>query len=318
MCYNESMKNIIITLVILLAIGLGFYFITQKEGGDITTDTSMLNDISAEGEQDVEMSAKEKAENEKPVEEKWSRKTTIGSSVEGKDIVAYQYGTGDTELLFVGGIHGGYSWNTSAVAYELMDYIEGNQDIIAKDIQVTVIPVLNPDGLSDIAPDYEGGVRASDITASATEKTAARFNANNVDLNRNFDCEWQSSAKWQNKDVSGGDMAFSEPESQAIRDYVVTNKPSAAVVWYSAAGGVFSSNCRNGVLPETSKITDLFAKASGYKAYDSFDFYATTGDMVNWLAKEGIPAVSVLLTTHDSPETSKNIEGFKALLNHYK
>jgi len=312
------MKNIIITLVILLAIGLGFYFITQKEGGDITTDTSMLNDISAEGEQDVEMSAKEKAENEKPVEEKWSRKTTIGSSVEGKDIVAYQYGTGDTELLFVGGIHGGYSWNTSAVAYELMDYIEGNQDIIAKDIQVTVIPVLNPDGLSDIAPDYEGGVRASDITASATEKTAARFNANNVDLNRNFDCEWQSSAKWQNKDVSGGDMAFSEPESQAIRDYVVTNKPSAAVVWYSAAGGVFSSNCRNGVLPETSKITDLFAKASGYKAYDSFDFYATTGDMVNWLAKEGIPAVSVLLTTHDSPETSKNIEGFKALLNHYK
>jgi len=312
------MKKIIITLVILLAIGLGFYFITQKEGGDITTDTSMLNDISAEGEQDVEMSAKEKAENEKPVEEKWSRKTTIGSSVEGKDIVAYQYGTGDTELLFVGGIHGGYSWNTSAVAYELMDYIEDNQDIIAKDIQVTVIPVLNPDGLSDIAPDYEGGVQASDITASATEKTAARFNANNVDLNRNFDCEWQSSAKWQNKDVSGGDMAFSEPESQAIRDYVVTNKPSAAVVWYSAAGGVFSSNCRNGVLPETSKITDLFAKASGYKSYDSFDFYSTTGDMVNWLAKEGIPAVSVLLTTHDSPETSKNIEGFKALLDHYK
>jgi hypothetical protein len=118
--------------------------------------------------------------------------------------------------------------------------------------------------------------------------------------------------------VSGGDQAFSEPESRAIRDYVAINTPDATVVWYSAAGGVFSSSCNNGVLPETTTITDLYANASGYEAYDSFDFYATTGDMVNWLAKEGIPAVSVLLTTHDSPETTKNIEGFKALLNYYK
>jgi hypothetical protein len=59
---------------------------------------------------------------------------------------------------------------------------------------------------------------------------------------------------------------------------------------------------------------DSFAKASGYKSYDSWDFYATTGDMANWLAKEKIPAISVLLTNHTDTEWDKNLAGVKAVL----
>ena len=32
----------------------------------------------------------------------------IGTSVEGRKIEAYSFGDGDTHLLFVGGMHGGY------------------------------------------------------------------------------------------------------------------------------------------------------------------------------------------------------------------
>ena len=117
--------------------------------------------------------------------------------------------------------------------------------------------------------------------------------------------------------MSGGDSAFSEPESKALKAYVESHSITAAVVWYSSAGGVFSSNCHGGVLPETSVLTDLFAKASGYKAYDSFDFYAITGDAVNWLAKQKIPAISVLLTTHTDVEFDKNLKGVQAVLEHY-
>ena len=318
------MKNIIITIVVLLALGFGFYSVIQngdkdvKEGVEVSgemadQDIMVKEDLTPEGDQKVG-----KDQEEVPAELAWSRKEVIGTSVEGKDIIAYHYGTGSKELLFVGGIHGGYSWNTAAVAYGLIDYIEDNEGDISKDIQVTVIPVLNPDGLSKVAPDYESGVSAAEVSATPAKKVAARFNANNVDLNRNFDCEWQSNAKWQNKDVSGGTQAFSEPEARALRDYVGSANPQAVVAWYSAAGGVYSSNCRSGVLPETSKLTELYAKASGYTAYEEFDYYATTGDLVNWLAKEGIPGISVLLTTHDSPEIDKNMKGFKALLNYYK
>ena len=138
-----------------------------------------------------------------------------------------------------------------------------------------------------------------------------------MDLNRNFDCGWQASAAWQKAKVSGGSEAFSEPESQALKNYVESHKLSAAVVWYSAAGGVFASQCDNGILPETKILAQTFADASGYKAYDNFDFYETTGDMVNWLAKKNIPAISVILTTHEDTEWSKNQAGTLALIKYY-
>jgi len=308
------MKNIIITVGILLIIGIGSYFVFQGGNKEEYKDTSK-DAPELENENDTEL-GREQNENPVMTEKEWSRQSVIGQSVDGKNIVAYQYGTGETELLFVGGIHGGYSWNTAEVAYDLIDYIESNNDLVSENVQVTVIPALNPDGLGKVV-NHESGFSASDVSGSESQKVAARFNGNDVDLNRNFDCEWQSNAKWQSRDVSGGSQVFSEPEAVAIKDYVNANNPEAVVVWYSAGGGVFSSSCRNGVSEETKNLTNLYAKASGYKAYESFDFYATTGDMVNWLAKEGVPAISVLLTTHESAEWNKNLNGIKALLDYY-
>lgn len=248
-----------------------------------------------------------------PVDE---TKTVLGTSVQKRDITAYHYGSGDTELLFVGGVHGGYSWNTALVAYELMDYLEANPNAVPKNIQVTVIPVLNPDGLYKVIG-ATGRFLPIDVSSSKDTQRAGRFNANSVDLNRNFDCDWQAKGVWQNTEVSGGAKAFSEPESQALRDYVGIRKPAAVVMWYSAAGGVFASNCRNGILPETSAIMNAYAKASGYPAYNKFNFYEITGDATNWLAKQNIPAISVMLTTHENTEWARNQAGVEALLKYY-
>jgi hypothetical protein len=242
--------------------------------------------------------------------------SVIGSSVEERDITAYHYGNGEKEILFVGGMHGGYSWNTALVAYELMDYLEENPSAVPEGVRVTVIPVLNPDGLNKVVGTAERFSQAN-VPTGANATIPGRFNANTVDLNRNFDCDWRSSGTWQSRTVSGGSRVFSEPEAQALRDYVNARDLAAVVVWYSAAGGVFSSNCYNGVLPETKTLTNLFAQASGYKAYESFDFYEISGDAVNWLAKEGVPAISVLLTNHTDIEWSKNKAGIDAVLKYY-
>lgn len=242
-------------------------------------------------------------------------KTVIGSSVDGADISAYHYGTGDKEILFIGGIHGGYEWNTSLVAYQLIDYLEANPSAVPAGETITVIPVLNPDGLKTVIGNI-GRFTAADVTANNATQIAGRYNANNVDLNRNFACEWQAESKWQNTTVSGGKTAFSEPEAQAIRDYVSVHTPVAVVVWYSAAGGVYSSNCQKGVLPETKTLTDLFANASGYPAHQEFNYYDITGDMVNWLASQDVPAISVLLTNHTDTEWTKNLAGINAIIAH--
>ena len=283
-----------------MAVG-GFYFVKNfSDNANVTVDT--------EGEQNT---------NATTTIEQNKTETVIGKSVESRDMIAYHFGTGSKEILFVGGVHGGYGWNTALVAYELMDYLKADPTIIPSNIKVTVIPVVNPDGLSKVVGTTTGNFSASDVSSSQTTVVSGRFNANNVDLNRNFDCDWQTTGKWQNKDVSGGGSAFSEPESLAIKNYVEANKPSAVVVWYSAAGGVYSSSCHNGVSAETDTLTETYADASGYSAYKSFDFYATTGDMVNWFAKNNIPAISVLLTNHNDTEWTKNQKGIEALLKYY-
>lgn len=311
------MKNLIIIGVVLILIGIGAYLFIQnssntlridneqtiKEKPVVTTPTSTTSTVPVNQEEEAEEQTNEK-------------ETIIGNSIEERAITAYHFGSGDTELLFVGGIHGGYSWNTVLVAYELMDYLEANPTIIPENIKVTVIPVLNPDGLNKVVGST-GRFAATDVPTSQATLVAGRFNASTVDLNRNFDCDWQSAGTWQSKTVSGGSKVFSEPESQALRDYVESHDITAAVVWYSAAGGVYASNCHNGVLPETTTLTNLFAKASGYAAYNSFDFYELTGDMVNWLAKNDIPAISVLLTNHKDVEWNKNKAGVEAVLKHY-
>ncbi|MDO9592944.1 MAG: M14 family metallopeptidase, partial [Erysipelotrichaceae bacterium] len=205
---------------------------------------------------------------------------------------------------------------TVLVAYKLMDYLEANLSVIPKNMQITVIPVLNPDGLNRVVG-TTGRFAQTDVSTSKDTVIAGRFNANGVDLNRNFDCDWQPNGVWQNTTVSGGSKVFSEQESQAFKNYIETHNPAAVIVWYSAVGGVFSSSCHNGILAETRTLTNTYAIASGYKAYNSFDFYETTGDMVNWLAKKSIPAISVLLSTHEDIEWSKNLAGINALLKYY-
>lgn len=315
------MKNIIIAVVGLILIAGMLYFFTKTESYKKTEDGSAYNaDESGQVESGDEMMPVEPdggiGDGAQPLDELLDEtKTVIGVSAEGNDITAYHYGSGEKEVLFIGGIHAGYSWNTVLVAYELMDYLDA-PNRVPEGVKVTVIPTLNPDG-QDAVIGTTGQFTQAAVPADAAKTIAGRFNGNGVDLNRNFDCDWQSEGVWQNKKVSGGSAAFSEPESAALRDYVVKNKPAGVVAYYAAAGGVYASSCHNGVSADTSALTKVYADASGYGAHEEFDFYEVTGDMVNWFAKQGVPAISILLSDHTNVEWSQNQKGIEAVLKHY-
>jgi len=245
-----------------------------------------------------------------PVEESIKEKdispihTIIGKSFEGRNIDAYSYGNGSTHLLFVGGIHGGYEWNSVVLAYQIMDYFDNNLTAIPSSLTVTIIPSLNPDGVFKVVG-KEGYILSADIPANVAT-SPGRFNGNTVDLNRNFDCKWQPRSTWQNKIVSAGNSAFSEPEAIAFRDFVLKYKPIATVFWHSQSGSVYASKCEKDILPETFSLVNLYSKASGYSAIETFDSYNTTGAAEDWMASISMPAITVELTTHESIEFEKN------------
>lgn len=239
----------------------------------------------------------------------------IGHSVEGRSIDAYTYGTGAIRLGFVGGVHGGYEWNGVLLAYSLMDYLSANPESIPATLSVSVIPNANPDGVHKVIG-AEGRFAITDVPKGIA-LDAGRFNARDVDLNRNFACKWQATSKWKGTVTSAGTAPFSEPEARAIRDFVLAHKPDAMVFLHSKAGAVYASQCKGDILPKTLDIMNVYAKAAGYRAIKVFDAYVVTGDAEGWLASIGIPAVTVELETHETVEWQRNLAGIRALFGYY-
>jgi len=205
------MNKIIIGIVVLLAVGVGAYFIMQSTGSSYESDIPEVTPDVVEVEEVIDVEPAEEVVIDKT-------KTILGSSVNGAEITAYHYGDLDAqkEVLLVGGIHGGYSVNTSALMYEVMDRFSGDGDGIPAGLKVTVVPLLNPDGVQESF----GTSNVAAVTPSSValaNRVDGRFNANGVDLNRNFNCLWEEEGTWQNKSVSGGSAPFSEPESRLYK-----------------------------------------------------------------------------------------------------
>lgn len=240
----------------------------------------------------------------------------IGRSVEGRAIEAYAFGKGNNHLLFVGGIHGGYEWNSVLLAYQFIDYLKENPSLIPANVKISVIPSANPDGVFKVIG-KEGRFLLSDVSEKGLIAGTGRFNANGVDLNRNFDCKWKPKSTWRGAVVSAGTKSFSEPEAVAIRDFVLKYRPAAAIFWHSQSNAVYASECQLGILPVTLNIMNEYAKASGYQPIKSFDQYEISGDAEGWLASISIPAITVELKTHETIEWERNLAGIKALLKYY-
>jgi hypothetical protein len=291
-----SVKRTFILIGLLLIIGAGWFVFSTFLSKEPVLDTTEIKNIG-------------------PI------RSVLGLSVEGREIEAYTYSATSSNsvnnktIAFVGGIHGGYEWNSVLLAYKFIDYLNLNPEIIPENLNVVVIPSANPDGLFKVVG-KEGRFTVLDVQTNLISGTG-RFNANNVDLNRNFACKWKPTSTWRQKSVSAGTSAFSEPEAKAIQNFVIANNPKAVIFWHSQSNAVYASECENGILPETLNVMNTYAKASGYPAISVFDSYEITGDAEGWLASINIPAITVELKTHEDIEWDKNLAGIKALFEYY-
>lgn len=237
---------------------------------------------------------------------------TLGTSVEKRPVLAYRFGYGADTVVFVGGIHGGYEWNTIALAYEAIDYFQENPQLIPANVSLYIIPSANPDG-QFIGTGTQGRL---DPDETYEDTTPGRFNAHEVDLNRNWDCEWSATARWGNKQVSGGDAPFSEPEVQLLRRFFWRERPELVVFWHSKADGIFAAGCPETYGPSLA-AAEIYAAAAGYPIYEDFTAYPVTGDASNWLAAENIASFTVELKTYTGTDWEENKAGMEEILSYY-
>lgn len=239
----------------------------------------------------------------------------VGFSAETHPIEAWQFGSGSNHVIFVGGIHGGYEWNTVLLGYELIDYLSANPQLIPPAVTLTIIPAANPDGVALVTGTR--GRFTPDQVADETER--GRFNADNVDINRNWDCDWQPTGQWGSYTVSGGSEPFSEAESYYLKEYFLAEQPRLVAFWHSKIPGIFMGQCAGVMEPDTRLFAEHYAVASGYPLIEAgFTAYPVTGDASDYLNKAGIPSFTVELETRNSPETDRNLAGLLAILDYFR
>lgn len=222
----------------------------------------------------------------------------IGYSVAGRPIEAYRFGTGPVKRMIVAGIHGGYEWNTVALADELIEHIQANPDFIPRNTTLYIVRNLNPDGYA----------RAKGIDG--------RVNNHNVDLNRNFPVNWQETwpinGCWSYRKVTAGSGPASEPETQALISFVSQTRPLAIISYHSAALGIFPGG--EPPDPDSVRLAEALAEVSTYP-YPPIDTGCLyTGTLPDWAVSIGIAAVDLELHNHVDTDFEENLKVITALL----
>jgi hypothetical protein len=227
------------------------------------------------------------------------RATVIGHSVSLRPIEVYQFGHGENQRMLVAGIHGGYEWNTIALADELILHINENPEIIPTDVTLYILRNLNPDG--------DARVHGID----------GRVNDNGVDLNRNFPenwaAEWERDNCWNYTPTTAGPYPGSEPETKALMAFLTTHRVQALISYHSAALGIFP-----GGEPWESnsiRLAEAFAEVSSYP-FPPLDIGCVyTGTLADYAVAQGAAAVDLELTNHRDTDFNMNLRILNVLLS---
>jgi len=215
----------------------------------------------------------------------------IGISVAGRPLHVYKFGNGPIEKMIIAGIHGGYEWNTIVLADELIEYLENHPEIVPPEQTLYLLRAFNPDGYA----------RSTGF--------GGRANENNVDLNRNFpsywQAEWPRAGCWDYIPITGGTAPASESETRALMAFVKSHGIQAFISYHSAALGIFPGGQPPD--PGSLSLAESIAAVSDYPYPPIEAGCAYTGQLVDWLSDQGIPAIDIELTNHKDSDFAKNL-----------
>jgi hypothetical protein len=138
---------------------------------------------------------------------------TIGYSVEGRPIELWCDAAGPNGTLIIGGIHA----DESAAIPLVREFAPPRSNPVA------LLPLANPDGCA----------------------RASRYNARGVDINRNAGFDWRADSV-----EPAGDAPWSEPETRALQEFILSWRPAKIIALHWALGEVDADGVQSTTLAE--------------------------------------------------------------------
>ena len=223
--------------------------------------------------------------------------SSLGKSVEGRELWAIKISDNvsaqenETRVVFLGGHHA-REWIAVDVPYLLAEHLlneyGSNPQITAlvDNAEIWIVPMVNPDG------------HQYSVTSQRLWRKNRRNNRDGtfgVDLNRNYGHQWggPGSSGDSFSEIYRGPSAFSEPETQAVRDFLQAHPPVALISYHSFSqlilypwGHTNNPAPQRGLLDSlavamANRIRDVHGE--NYTPEQASDLYLASGDTGDWL-----------------------------------
>lgn len=236
-----------------------------------------------------------------------ARKTSIGSSYQGRDLMAVKISDNvnadenEPEILFNSQQHAREHLTVEMAIYVLNLFTDsyGSDSRITNIVntrELWIVPTVNPDGSEyDIATGSYRSWRKNRQPNSGSSYVG-------TDLNRNWGYNWGccgGSSGSTSSETYRGPSAFSAPETRALRDFVNSrvvggvqqikanidfHTYSQLVLW---PYGYTTANTATGMNADQyntfATIGRQMANTNGYTPEQSSDLYITDGDSIDWM-----------------------------------
>ena len=235
-----------------------------------------------------------------------SQKDSIGISIEGRIIWAFKLSDNpsinenEPEVLFTGLTHAREPLSMMNLFYFANWLCENyNSDLIANYLldnrEMWFIPIINPDGYAyneSISPDG-GGMHRKNRRINPSNSNCNSGTQQGVDLNRNYGYNWGTNNSGSSGNpcsaVYRGTSAFSEPETDAVRNFILSRE-FINVLHYHSYSNLLIHSWGDGSYPVEPDLTTLreigteMTRFNGYLVGTGIETvgYGVNGDAVDW------------------------------------
>lgn len=225
----------------------------------------------------------------------FARLEGIGKSVMGREIPIFKLGFSDCGVLFSAGVHARENINPVVmlkIIENICNYYFAAKDSVFKRRAMWFVPLMNPDG-------YE-------IVLQGKPYEYYKYNANGVDINRNF-----PSISYKKTDFTGK-YAGSEPETEAFVNFVKNHNTLGYIDFHSRGNCIYYYRKYMNHIYNTRQeiIAKKLSEISGYSLVlpeNEIEPEDSGGNTVHFYSEyTGNPAITV--------ETVDDLESFP--LNH--
>jgi len=205
--------------------------------------------------------------------------TTVqyGTSLKGRPLIAYQFGSSGPTTMYVGAIHGNET-SSSGLMKAWVSELEANPSRL-EGKRIIVIPSINPDGVA----------------------ANTRTNSRGVNLNRNFPTSsWVSDINDTDGTHKGGGGAspLSEPEAAALAQYTRQIRPRLLLSFH-AVGSLVAGDAGGYSAGFASRYASMVGYRDATNSSNSSFEYDITGSYEDWTYRnEGIPSMVIELGSY--------------------